>query len=79
MVVSNKIQDYTKTKQAVQFLRKSNAWADIQKVSFFSLFYLFINFKFGGMIVFFAFVKCYMNKYLTRRGQTFESDLLNTI
>jgi len=32
LVVSSKIQEYTKTKQAVQFLRKFNAWADIQKV-----------------------------------------------
>jgi len=32
LVVSNKIQEFTKTKQAVQFLRKFKAWADIQKV-----------------------------------------------
>jgi len=32
LVVSDKIQEYTKTKQAVQFLRKLKAWSDIQKV-----------------------------------------------
>lgn len=32
LVVSDKVQEYTKTKQAVQFLRKIKAWADIQKV-----------------------------------------------
>lgn len=32
LIVSDKIQEYTKTKQAVQFLRKVKAWSDIQKV-----------------------------------------------
>ncbi|XP_055951459.1 60S ribosomal protein L4-A-like [Argiope bruennichi] len=32
LVVSDKIQEFAKTKQAVQFLRKVKAWADIQKV-----------------------------------------------
>jgi len=32
LVVSDKIQELTKTKQAVQFLRRIKAWADIQKV-----------------------------------------------
>lgn len=32
LVVSDKIQEYTKTKQAVQFLRRMKIWADIQKV-----------------------------------------------
>jgi len=32
LVVTDKIQEYTKTKQAVQFLRKLKAWSDIQKV-----------------------------------------------
>lgn len=32
LVVSDKIQEYTKTKQAVIFLRRSKAWADVQKV-----------------------------------------------
>ncbi|XP_023225124.1 60S ribosomal protein L4-B-like [Centruroides sculpturatus] len=32
LVVSDKIQEYTKTKQAVQFLRRMKVWADIQKV-----------------------------------------------
>jgi large subunit ribosomal protein L4e len=32
LVVSDKIQDYVKTKQAVQFLRKVKAWNDIEKV-----------------------------------------------
>ncbi|XP_015923889.1 large ribosomal subunit protein uL4A [Parasteatoda tepidariorum] len=32
LVVNDKVQEYTKTKQAVQFLRKIKAWADIQKV-----------------------------------------------
>lgn len=32
LVVSDKIQEFNKTKQAVQFLRRIKAWADIQKV-----------------------------------------------
>merc|ERR1712080_751562 len=32
MVVSDKVQGYTKTKDAVIFLRKTHAWADIAKV-----------------------------------------------
>ncbi|XP_054708120.1 60S ribosomal protein L4-A-like [Uloborus diversus] len=32
LVVSNKVQEYTKTKQAVEFLRKIKAWSDIEKV-----------------------------------------------
>ncbi|XP_066255305.1 large ribosomal subunit protein uL4 [Euwallacea similis] len=32
LVVSDKVQEFTKTKQAVQFLRRIKAWADIQKV-----------------------------------------------
>lgn len=32
LVVSDKIQEYTKTKQAVIFLRRIKAWNDIQKV-----------------------------------------------
>lgn len=32
LVVSDKIQEYSKTKQAVQFLRKMKAWKDIEKV-----------------------------------------------
>jgi len=32
LVVSDKIQEYNKTKQAVQFLRKIKAWKDIEKV-----------------------------------------------
>ncbi|CAH0556465.1 unnamed protein product [Brassicogethes aeneus] len=32
LVVSDKIQEMTKTKQAVQFLRRIKAWSDIQKV-----------------------------------------------
>ncbi|KAJ8947411.1 hypothetical protein NQ318_009617 [Aromia moschata] len=32
LVVSDKIQELSKTKQAVQFLRRIKAWADIQKV-----------------------------------------------
>ncbi|GIY99963.1 60S ribosomal protein L4 [Caerostris extrusa] len=31
LVVSDKVQEYTKTKQAVQFLRKVKAWSDIQR------------------------------------------------
>lgn len=34
LVVSDKIQEYNKTKQAVIFLRRIKAWNDIQKVSF---------------------------------------------
>lgn len=32
MVVSDKVQEYTKTKQAVIFLRRVKAWADVEKV-----------------------------------------------
>ncbi|KAJ8981713.1 hypothetical protein NQ317_003778 [Molorchus minor] len=32
LVISDKIQEFNKTKQAVQFLRRIKAWADIQKV-----------------------------------------------
>merc|ERR1712002_316025 len=32
MVVSDKVQGYTKTKDAVIFLRKTHAWADVAKV-----------------------------------------------
>lgn len=32
LVVSDKVQELAKTKQAVQFLRRIKAWADIQKV-----------------------------------------------
>jgi large subunit ribosomal protein L4e len=32
LVVSDKVQEMTKTKQAVQFLRRIRAWSDIQKV-----------------------------------------------
>ncbi|XP_068905708.1 large ribosomal subunit protein uL4 [Tenebrio molitor] len=32
LVVSDKVQELSKTKQAVQFLRRIKAWADIQKV-----------------------------------------------
>jgi len=32
LVVSDKVQELTKTKQAVEFLRRIKAWADIQKV-----------------------------------------------
>jgi hypothetical protein len=33
LVVSDKIQEYNKTKQAVLFLRRSKIWADVLKVS----------------------------------------------
>lgn len=33
LVVSDKIQEMTKTKQAVIFLRRIRAWTDIQKVT----------------------------------------------
>jgi large subunit ribosomal protein L4e len=32
LVVEDKVQEYSKTKQAVIFLRRIKAWADIQKV-----------------------------------------------
>lgn len=32
LVVSDKIQEYTKTKQATIFLHRIKAWKDIQKV-----------------------------------------------
>lgn len=34
LVVSDKVQELTKTKQAVSFLRRVKAWGDIQKVFF---------------------------------------------
>jgi large subunit ribosomal protein L4e len=34
LVVDDKVQEYSKTKQAVIFLRRIKAWADIQKVRF---------------------------------------------
>lgn len=34
LVISDKIQEFTKTKQAVIFLRRIRAWEDIQKVNF---------------------------------------------
>lgn len=40
LVVSDKVQELTKTKQAVIFLRRIRAWTDIQKVRF------IIKFKF---------------------------------
>lgn len=33
LVVSDKIQEYNKTKQAVLFLRRSKLWGDVLKVS----------------------------------------------
>lgn len=33
LVVSDKVQEFTKTKQAVIFLRRVRAWSDIQKVN----------------------------------------------
>lgn len=44
LVVSDKVQEITKTKQAVVFLRRMKIWADIQKVIFFKkiLFYICI-------------------------------------
>ena len=32
LVVSDKVQEYNKTKQAVVLLRRLRAWADVQKV-----------------------------------------------
>lgn len=44
LVVTDKVQELTKTKQAVSFLRRIKAWADIQKVYFIQyLFYLTIS------------------------------------
>jgi hypothetical protein len=40
LVVSDKIQEYAKTKQAVLFLRRNKLWGDVLKVSFFHLFSL---------------------------------------
>jgi large subunit ribosomal protein L4e len=36
LVVSDKVQEYDKTKQAVVFLRKLKIWKDVAKVIFFS-------------------------------------------
>lgn len=38
LVVSDKVQELTKTKQAVIFLRRMKIWADVQKVSLIFLF-----------------------------------------
>lgn len=38
LVVSDKIQELTRTKQAVIFLRRIRAWTDIQKVIFMIMF-----------------------------------------
>lgn len=35
LVVSDKVQEYNKTKQAVVLLRRLRAWTDVQKVGFF--------------------------------------------
>lgn len=40
LVVSDKVQEYNKTKQAVIFLRRIKAWNDIQKVSLFFIKFL---------------------------------------
>jgi large subunit ribosomal protein L4e len=34
LVVSDKVQEYKKTKQAVVLLRRLRAWTDVQKVCF---------------------------------------------
>lgn len=47
LVVSDKVQEITKTKQAVVFLRRMKIWADIQKVT--STFFLFIFYFFFGL------------------------------
>lgn len=41
LVVSDKVQEITKTKQAVVFLRRMKIWADIQKVITFFFFFIF--------------------------------------
>lgn len=33
LVVTNKIQEYTRTKQAISFLHRIRVWKDINKVS----------------------------------------------
>lgn len=44
LVVSDKVQEITKTKQAVVFLRRMKIWADIQKViKTFVLFIFFVS------------------------------------
>ena len=35
LVVSDKVQEFSKTKEAVALLRKLRAWSDVQKVYFF--------------------------------------------
>lgn len=47
LVVSDKVQEITKTKQAVVFLRRMKIWADIQKVI--TTFFLFIFYFFFGL------------------------------
>ena len=32
LVVADRVQSFTKTKDAVEFLRRSRAWADVAKV-----------------------------------------------
>lgn len=38
LVVSDKIQEYTKTKQAVLFLRRNKLWGDVLKVNIVQIF-----------------------------------------
>lgn len=46
LVVSDNIQEYNKTKQAVIFLRRIKAWNDIQKVSiFWKLYCIYVHHK----------------------------------
>lgn len=49
LIVSNKIQEYTKTKQATIFLHRIKAWKDVQKVNYF----MFVNyFKTNFFLIF---------------------------
>ena len=38
LVVSDKVESFRKTKEAVTFLRRSHIWADIEKVGFFRVY-----------------------------------------
>lgn len=51
LVVSDKVQEITKTKQAVVFLRRMKIWADIQKVIIFFV-NLFIYFFWFALLCF---------------------------
>lgn len=61
LVVSDKVQEITKTKQAVVFLRRMKIWADIQKVI--TTFFLFIFYFFLGCIIVFLCLRFFILRF----------------